>query len=246
MHSEPRICAVIPVFNHHRTVGAVATQTQALLPVMVVDDGSTDQTPVVLAQITNLNVLRLPQNRGKGAALQAGFVKARELGFTHAVTIDADGQHSPTDLPVITAVSQSHPEALIVGVRSFQAARVPWSRRMSNRLSNTCFRWETGQRLADTQCGYRCYPLLCLESLHVNSGRYAFELEILVRAAWAGIPLLSCPVAADYEAVTSRLSHFHPARDLAHVAGTHVRLLVERCGRSRQPSRQPTASTPLP
>jgi glycosyltransferase involved in cell wall biosynthesis len=242
MLAEPRICVLIPVFNHGRTVGPVIQGAQALFPVIVVNDGSTDETAEVLARQSGATVLTLPRNQGKGEALRAGFAAAGRLGFTHAITLDADGQHPPQALESFAAACRQEPEALIVGVRNLRLAGAPWARRLTNRLSNFCFRLETGQPIPDTQCGYRCYPLAMLNSLHVGSGRYAFELEALVKAAWAGVRLVSCPVAVDYAAETSRLSHFHPWRDLAHVAWLHAQLCA-RAFRAQGPVKTRLALT---
>jgi len=225
-----RICVVVPVYNHGLTVRQVVQGARKLFPVIVADDGSTDQTPAHLAEETNkeqseLVVITLPENRGKAAAIRAGFKRAEEMGFTHAITMDADGQHPIEALPEFSRMCLEHPEAFIIGVRDLKAARAPWVRRISNALSTFWFRLETGVPLTDTQCGFRVYPLAALRRLRINSDRYAYELEVMVKAAWAGIPLKPCPVKADYDAPTSRLSHFHPLRDFLRVAQAHARLL---------------------
>jgi glycosyltransferase involved in cell wall biosynthesis len=224
MLTAPRICVLIPVFNHGLTVGQVVRGAQAAFPVLVVDDGSTDDTPAILAREPGLVLLTLPCNQGKGAALRAGFGRAGELGFTHVITLDADGQHPIQALGQFAAACRARPEALIVGVRNLRQAGAPWARRASNALSNFWFRFETGLRLTDTQCGYRVYPLVAVNCLRATSERYAFELEVLVRAAWAGIPLEPLPVAVDYAAPTSRLSHFDSWHDLLRICRLHARL----------------------
>jgi glycosyltransferase involved in cell wall biosynthesis len=227
MDPDPRICVVIPVYNHGQTVAQVVRGAKAFCPVIVVDDGSTDHTARVLAEESGIELITLPQNRGKGAALGAGFARATQRGFTHVITIDADGQHSPDALNAFAAACRQDCRALVIGVRDLRAAGAPWTRRVSNQLSNFCFRLETRQYLTDTQCGYRCYALAALDGLNVSSGRYAFELEVLVKAAWRGVRLVPCPVAADYAAATSRLSHFSPWRDMLQVSWLHLRLLIQ-------------------
>ena len=148
-------CIVIPCFQHVATAVVVARAAQKFCSVILVDDGS---TPPMLAG-PEWTLVRLPQNRGKGAALRAGFQKAAELGFTHAITMDADGQHFVQDLPLFLEALRAQPEALVVGVRNFFEARAPAGRRRSNGVSTFWFRVETGVRLGDTQCGFRCYPL---------------------------------------------------------------------------------------
>jgi len=227
MEASPRICVVVPVYNHALTVERVVRESRRAFPVIVVNDGSTDQTPAILARETGITVVTLPDNRGKAAALSAGFAQAGELGFTHAITLDADGQHPPEALAEFAAACRQRPEAFVIGVRDLNAAGAPFARRLSNALSTFWFKFETGMRLADTQCGYRVYPLAAVKGLRVKSDRYAFELEIMVKAAWAGIPLLAQPVRADYAAATSQLSHFHPLRDFVRAVRVHTRLSAQ-------------------
>ncbi len=227
MSGWPRICVVIPVYNHGLTVQGVARAAKAALPVIVVNDGSTDATAAALAGEGGITVVTLPCNQGKAAALRAGFAQAQQQGFTHAITLDADGQHPTGALADFTAACRRQPEALIIGVRDLRTARAPLARRASNQLSTFWFKFETGLPLADTQCGYRCYPLAALRPLRATSGRYAYELELLVKAAWAGVPLVAQPVETDYAAPTSRLSHFRPWRDMAAVSWLHSRLSIQ-------------------
>lgn len=234
MTESAHIAVVVPVYNHGLTVGRVVREAARCFRVIVINDGSTDNTSGVLAQAGDVECLAFPVNRGKAAALKAGFARARELGFTHAISIDADGQHPVEALPAFARVATNDPTALVVGVRDLRAARAPIERRISNALSSFWFKFETGLRLADTQCGFRAYPLAGVECLKIKADRYAYELEVLVRAAWAGIPIVPCPVHADYSAPTSRLSHFHPLFDFFRVCGAHSRLAVESVFRARR------------
>ena len=223
---DPRICVIIPVFNHDRTVLQVVRKAKSQFPVIAINDGSTDKTPQILAAEPDLTVVTLPSNQGKAAALCAGFDRARELGFTHAITIDADGQHSTTELGGFAVACRREPEAFIIGVRDLKKEGAPRSRRFSNAFSTLWFRFETGVPLTDTQCGYRCYPLKTLERLQVKAKRYAYELEVMVLAAWAGVPLVALPVASDYQLPTSKLSHFQPWRDTLQISRAHSRLAM--------------------
>jgi hypothetical protein len=145
--------------------------------------------------------------------------------------MDADGQHPVGALADFAGACRREPAALVLGVRDLRRAGAPLGRRLSNALSNLAFRLATGAALDDTQCGYRCYPLAAVRGLDVKAGRYAFELELLVRAAWAGWPLVPLAVAVDYAAPTSKRSHFHPLRDLAHIAWVQLRLVLASLGR---------------
>lgn len=227
MPGETNICIVIPVFNHGLTVGHVVREAKEYFPVIVVNDGSTDETGKILAAEGGISVITLPQNQGKGEALRAGFAEAEKRGFTHAITIDADGQHVTRELPLFAAASQKQPEAFIIGVRDLVKENAPRGRRITNNISTFWFKVETGVALADTQCGFRCYPLKNINRLRIKSGRYAYELEIMVKAAWAGIPLVAQPVSADYAAATSRLSHFDPWRDMVRISTLHSRLSIQ-------------------
>ena len=224
MATDPRICVVIPVYNHALTLAQVIAGARAFLPVIVVNDGSTDGTAAVLAKESGIAIVTLPENQGKGAALKAGFARAQELGYTHAITLDADGQHPTPTIPAFAEACRRQPDAFIIGVRELKQAGAPLPRRLTNALSTFWFKVETGVPLTDTQCGYRCYPLEAARHLPVKFGRYAYELEVMVLAAWAGIPLVPLPFPVDYAAPTSRLSHFNPLRDFAHISRLHSRL----------------------
>ena len=227
MPAEPNICIVIPVFNHGLTVGRVVREAKDYFPVIVVNDGSTDDTGKILAAESGISVVTLPQNQGKGAALRAGFLAAEQRGFTHAITIDADGQHATRELPAFAAASRKQPESFVIGVRNLVKENAPRGRRITNDISTFWFKVETGVALADTQCGFRSYPLASINRLQIKSQCYAYELEIMVKAAWAGVPLVAQPVSADYAAATSRLSHFDPWRDMVRISTLHSRLSIQ-------------------
>jgi uncharacterized protein (DUF2062 family) len=218
-----KFCVVIPCFNHPTTVAAVARSARFSCPVIVVDDGSTQPLP----ELPDCDLIRLGGNFGKGAALRAGFRRAVELGFTHAITMDADGQHFAEDLPKFLIAAQAQPEALVAGVRDFFAAGCPTHRRRSNAVSTFWFRVETGVRLPDTQCGFRCYPLALTKFLKAKSERYAFELEFMVRASWVGTPVVAMPVKCTYAPDQLRQSHFRPVRDLAHITIMNIGLVLQ-------------------
>jgi uncharacterized protein (DUF2062 family) len=233
--SAPRIGVLIPVFNHSLTVARVIHGARQFLPVLVVNDGSTDSTAaevereraVTGGELRPVTVVSHAANRGKAAALRTGFETALREGFTHVITLDADGQHVPEELPGFINLCERHPESLLIGVRDLVKEGAPWARRFSNGLSTFWFRQETGVPLTDTQCGYRCYPLKQIVGLRIRAGRYAYELEVMVKASWAGIPILAHPVSADYAAPTSRLSHFKPWRDMWQISALHSRLSMQ-------------------
>lgn len=218
-----KCCIIIPCFNHPATIATVASAAQKFCPVIVVNDGST----LPLPELPDCIPVRLEKNSGKGAALRAGFQRAIELGFSHAITMDADGQHFADDLPKFLNTAQTQPEALVVGVRDFFAAGCPTHRRRSNAVSTFWFRVETGVRLPDTQCGFRCYPLALAQRLKPRSERYAFELEFIVRASWVGTAIVAVPVKCTYAPDQIRQSHFRPVRDLAHITLMNIGLVLQ-------------------
>ncbi len=216
-------CVLIPCYNHAATVGEVARAARAHCSVIVVDDGSTEQLP----ELSGCDLVRLPSNRGKAAALRAGFQRAVELGFTHVITMDADGQHFAEDLPKFLTAAQAQPDAYLVGVRDLVAAGCPKHRQRSNRISTFWYRVETGIRLADTQCGFRCYPLTLVQRLQIKSGRYAYELEFMVRAAWVETAIVAVPVKCTYAPGKTGISHFRTVRDFVHITNMNILLVLQ-------------------
>ncbi|HVU26416.1 MAG TPA: DUF2062 domain-containing protein [Verrucomicrobiae bacterium] len=217
-----KLCIVIPCYNHPATVAAVARAARQFCPVFVVDDGSTPPLP----ELPDCTLICLEKNSGKGAALRAGFARANELGFTHAITMDADGQHFAEDLPKFLAAAETQPDALVVGIRNLREAGAIWHRQISNGISNFWFRVETGIRLRDTQCGFRCYPLELTRKLKARSEHYAFELEFMVRAAWVGAPVVAVPVKCVYiDGI--RNSHFRPVVDLVRITTMNIGLVLQ-------------------
>lgn len=213
---------MIPSYNHGETLPGVVRDAGKYHPVIVVDDGSTDGSAASLEGADIVALIRHTRNMGKGVALVTGFERARALGFTHAITMDADGQHFAGDIAALDEAALRCPASLIVGVRDFAKAGAPAGRLVANRISNFWFRVETGISMIDTQCGFRCYPLDITGSLRARSARYEYELEIMIRAVWAGYKMVSVPVRVDYAAPTSRRSHFRPLVDFARISCIHA------------------------
>lgn len=211
--TSAKIEIVIPLYNHGASVRAVAMGALAQQPaVTVVDDGSTDGGAEQLHGLP-VRLLSHPGNCGKGAAIMTALRDAAERGVTHLVTLDADGQHDPADLPKFLAAIAANPEAITVGCRDMTGTDVPGSSRFGRSFSNFWLRLQTGWSLGDTQSGYRAYPVAILAQLPLKQTRYAFEVEVLVRAAWAGVPLAEVPVAVYYPPGRERVSHFDKFRD---------------------------------
>jgi glycosyltransferase involved in cell wall biosynthesis len=222
----PKFAIIIPVYNHGRTIkkvieGALKIHSE----VWVVDDGSSDEGILSLAHLS-IPIIRLPENIGKGNAIRTAAKAAIKKNFTHIITMDADGQHDPNDIPKIIETVKQHPHALIVGHRDFDRADVPGSSAFGRSFSNFWFRVQTGQVIHDSQSGFRAYPLFLFENLTLKANRFAFEVEVLVKTAWAGIPIIETDVSVYYPPKEMHISHFHRFYDNASlsVLNTHLTL----------------------
>ena len=223
------ICVILPAYNNGKTVGAVIGGALRHVQDMVfIDDGSTDGTAEVLKGFPGITVVRHEENQGKGAALMSGFTKALELGFDHAISIDADGQHLPEEIPAFIAAIARDPAAIYVGSRKRVGAKVSPFSRFANRFSDFWFWLESGASLPDTQCGFRGYPLRVVDRLRLKKKHYDFEVEVLVKAAWSGVPLKPVPVTAVYLPAGERVSHFRPVKDFLRISHLYTLFLFMR------------------
>jgi len=220
------ILIVIPVYNHAATLRRVVSQAlQVHGEVMVVDDGSSDDVVTPLRGL-NIHLARHPQNLGKGEAILTGAREARRLGMTHIATLDADGQHNPEDLRRFFPFMRRSPDAIIVGKRDFEHADVPRANRFGRGFSNFWLRLQTGSSLGDAQSGFRVYPLWVLEKLKLHEKRYTFEIEVLVKAAWAGVELLETDISVYYPRGEERVTHFHLFWDNLRLSRLNARLTL--------------------
>lgn len=219
-------CVVIPTFNNDGFLGKLLDEVLLLQPtVIVINDGSTDKTAKILSAYPTLTVITFVHNMGKGAALKAGFNKALEMGFDHAITLDSDSQHRASDIPAFLEVLEEEAPIMIMGSRLLDQENVPVGNRFANRFSSFWFRVETGLRLKDTQSGFRLYPIREMEGTRLRSGKYEFELEVLVKAVWKGIPVREIPIHVYYPPGEERVSHFRPFRDFLRISLLNFMLL---------------------
>jgi len=232
---SPRVCALIPTYNNPRTIRHVVERVRAhLSDVLVVDDGSGPEGQAAAAALAREGlalVYRLERNVGKGAAVKEGFRRASALGFTHALQIDADGQHDTNDLPRFLAAAQAHPEALVAGDPVFDGS-APQGRVRGHRFCRLWTDLATGGRvIRDVLCGFRVYPLE--PALRTPCGdRMEFDAEIAIRLVWAGCPVVNVPTTVRYlSAEEGGVSHFRLWRDNARIVSTYVPLCLVGLGR---------------
>lgn len=221
--------ALVPVYNHAATVGAVVEALHGLsLPVILVDDGSNAECASVLnalATTPETSLVRLPHNGGKGGAVIAGLRAAHAQGYSHALQLDADGQHDAAALPAFLDAMCHTPQAVIVGFPRYDAS-VPTSR-LVGRYATHIWVWinTLSRRIRDSMCGLRIYPLAAtlpvLDSMPQQS-RMEFDTEILVRLDWAGAPILNLPILVSYP--PDGVSHFRLWRDNVRISWMHARL----------------------
>jgi glycosyltransferase involved in cell wall biosynthesis len=205
------ICVIIPTYNNARTLTKVIADVAAYTNnIIIVNDGSTDDTENKIASLPAIRTISYPKNQGKGWALRKGFELAVELGYQYAITVDSDGQHFASDLPLFIDKLEKEGTALIMGVRNMGLDFVPGKSSFGNKFSNFWFWVETGIKCPDTQTGFRLYPVALLKTMYFFTRKYEFEIEVLVRAAWKGIKINWVPVMVYYEPKESRVSHFRP------------------------------------
>jgi glycosyltransferase involved in cell wall biosynthesis len=207
---------VMPAFNEARTVRALAQAVlgQGIDRLIVVDDGSSDGTLEALAGLP-VDLLAHPRNLGKGFALATGMRRALELGCIRVVTIDADGQHRPADIPRLESLALAHPRSLVIAARLRSREQAPRLRRFANAFADFWISWACGRPVCDTQSGFRLYPAAVLANLSTrprSGAGFAFESEILIDAAALGADLRSVAIDSAY-CPLGRASHYRPWRD---------------------------------
>ncbi len=223
-----KVVVMIPVYNHEHAIGAVVEAVLARgVPVLLVDDGSKPSCAAALDALVKppeVSLYRRTQNGGKGAAVMSGLQEAHRLGFTHAVQIDADGQHDLVDLPKFLEQAVAHPEALITGQPVYDAS-VPKGRLYGRYLTHIWV-WINTLSFAinDSMCGFRVYPVpRTLAAIVPSIGkRMDFDPEIAVRMVWQGAQVINLPTHVTYP--TDGVSHFDVLWDNVRITGMHTRL----------------------
>jgi glycosyltransferase involved in cell wall biosynthesis len=243
-------CIVVPVYNHEHAIGAVlAGLLRAGVPCLLVDDGSGAACAAVLDRLARdhagrVNLVRLPHNQGKGAAVLAGMRRAAQLGYSHALQIDADGQHETGDVTAFLECARAHPQAIIAGHPVYDAS-VPKAR-LYGRYATHIWVWinTLSFEIKDSMCGFRVYPVAPVNVL-AERGRLGkrmnFDTEILVRLFWSGRRVINVPTRVSYPA--DGVSHFRVWRDNVQISWMHTVLFFGMLVRLPRllPRRQPLA-----
>ncbi len=222
--SANNVWAVIPVYNNAAAIRKTATECcQYLEHVLVVDDGSSDANIENLLAGLKVVVLRHEQNRGKGAALRSAFSYIHKQQGDYAITLDGDGQHSPDDIPAFLA--QLEEDVILLGNREKITGEMPGRSRFGRRFSDFWVWLETGTFLRDTQSGFRAYPVKYVVQLPLRCRYYDFEIEVIARAAWAGLRFKQVPIKVYYPSREERISSFRPFLDNLRISLIHTRLV---------------------
>lgn len=216
---EQGLCIIIPTYNNSKTLkGVINDVLQYSENVIVVNDGSTDETSQILTQFNQIDIVSYGENIGKGYALRKGFEFAIAKGYKYAVTIDADGQHFADDIPLFIEKIKDHPKAVIIGARNMEKEGIPGKSSFGNKFSNFWFWFETGIKQPDTQSGFRLYPLECIKVKKWITKKFEFEIEVLVRLAWSNVEITHVPVKVYYAPKETRISHFRPFIDFTRIS----------------------------
>ncbi len=216
---QHKCCVIIPTYNNASLIEAVIEDVNKYCDdIIVINDGSTDETLEKLKKYPFIRLKTYPNNKGKGHALKTGFEFALESGYNYAITIDSDGQHYAKDLPVFLNNIDDNPNAILIGSRNLKHKNMPGKSSFANKFSNFWFKLETGLNIPDTQSGFRLYPLQTIKNIKLFSGKYEFELEIIVKASWKNIEIIPVPIDVHYPDKEDRVTHFRPFKDFVRIS----------------------------
>jgi glycosyltransferase involved in cell wall biosynthesis len=217
-----KFLAIIPAYNAAKSVGAVVESCRDVINnIVVINDGSADATGDV-ARAAGAEVISHPHNRGKGAALKTGFAWALEHGFDAVITLDADGQHLPHEIPKFIAAREETRGDLIIGGRSHLFERMLPRRRLANRFSAWSIARASGTDVTDSQSGFRLYSANLLRNVHLRTDGFDMESEVIVHAGRRGLKVLTIPIELGFVDGVST-SHYKPVRDTLRIAWTVTR-----------------------
>lgn len=213
------IAVLIPIYNESKTIRDIIERTLNYdVDIIVVNDGSTDNS-VELIKNLNITLIQNPTNMGKGAALLHGFQKALEKNYDAVITMDADNQHNPADIPRFIELHEKHLDNIIIGARLLNRENAPKERLAANNIADFFISWAASQKIKDTQSGFRLYPkklLTLYEEKKLEPQRFAFEAELLIDASNKGFKVSTLPIKSTYPE-NSRPSHLHPVYDVFQI-----------------------------
>ncbi|AEA43439.1 DUF2062 domain-containing protein [Fluviicola taffensis] len=214
-------CIIIPTYNNERTLKRVIDEVLEYTPasnLIIVNDGSTDSTAEILKNYEDkVSILVNSPNRGKGYSLRKAFKFAQEQGYENALTIDSDGQHFASDIPLLIEQAVKNPGAVVMGSRNMNQEGVPQKSSFGNKFSNFWFKVETWITLPDTQTGFRIYPLKPLKKIWLFTTKFELEIEVIVKLAWRFVPFVAVPIQVKYDP-NERVTHFRPGRDFTRIS----------------------------
>ena len=202
--SKIKIAAVIPFFNERNTLGEVINKTLKYVDcVIAVDDGSTDDSASFILDSKNVILVKIPQNQGKGFALKLGLTKAMQMSCNAFVTLDADLQHNPDEIPAF--IAQLNDYDIVIGNRLKNLKGMPVHRRLSNLITSFLMTIKTGQKIIDSQCGFRAYREEVIRNVSTLNKGYEAESELLIKASRLGYRIGSSDISTIYGAETSKI-----------------------------------------
>ena len=220
-----RICAVIPAFNDGSTIFKVVRETRHHVDhVVVIDDGSTDHT-ARLAKDAGAHVIRVPKNRGKGNALRIAFRYGLVNDFDAIITLDADLQHDPSEIPKFIKAYATRQSNLVIGNRLADKDEIPRMRYAPNRIGTYTFSWLIGQCVEDSQCGFRLYDREVMANITILNDGFEAEADILLRAGKRGYKIGFVPVKAIYFPDRRHRSYYRPIKDTFRISIIFLRNL---------------------
>ena len=228
---DMKFCAIVPVYRHEAASRKVAERLAAQgLSIILVDDGNAPEGHAILEQVErdvpNTMLVTRERNGGKGAAVISGLQKAFEMGFTHALQVDADGQHDMDAIPFFMKAAQKHPMDLVASFPQYDAS-VPKAREQGRKITNFWVAIETlSKDIPDSMCGFRVYPVKSVWPVakKIRTYRMGFDIEILVRLSWAGIRMYFYPIKVKYP--EDGVSNFRAVRDNVEISWTHTKLCL--------------------
>ncbi|WP_419770760.1 MAG: glycosyltransferase family 2 protein [Candidatus Marinarcus sp.] len=215
--------AVIPTYDNFHTIQTVVDDVLSYgHNIIVVDDGSSTPLQQILKPNENLTILRHEHNQGKGAAIITGAKKAKELGYSHIITLDGDGQHLASEIEKLIAMCPK--DEIVIGARNFNISNIPNGSKFGRWFSNFWACWDTGYEITDSLSGFRIYPVSILD-LPIKTKKFDWEMEVIVRHADSGKNIIETSIECYYPQAENRVSHFKKFEDTASIVWVHIQIL---------------------